>query len=103
MFETIKSVSLIQDNVPLTFLQSDVIRDNNNDNNYNEDKPTEGSIQMKNIYFSYRSKPLVMVCDDFNLSISSGESVALVGVSGCGKVFCNILLSNVLIVTLSLF
>ena len=44
----------------------------------------EGSIEIKNLVFGYSplGNPLI---NDFNLSVKPGESVAIVGSSGCGK------------------
>ena len=44
----------------------------------------KGNIEIKNVTFGYSSleEPLI---SDFSLSISSGESVAIVGATGCGK------------------
>ncbi|XP_002933334.2 ATP-binding cassette sub-family B member 5-like isoform X1 [Xenopus tropicalis] len=45
----------------------------------------KGNIELKNIHFSYPSRPDVKVLNGINLSIKSGQTVALVGQSGCGK------------------
>jgi ATP-binding cassette subfamily B (MDR/TAP) protein 1 len=45
----------------------------------------KGNIEFKNITFKYPSRPNVVVMKNFNLSIKSGQHVALVGESGCGK------------------
>jgi ATP-binding cassette subfamily B (MDR/TAP) protein 1 len=44
-----------------------------------------GDIEFKNIVFEYPSRPNVIVMKHFNLSIRSGQHIALVGESGCGK------------------
>ena len=52
------------------------------------DKPAarpQGVIEIKNINFAYPTRPDIVVCRDYNLRIEAGESVALVGMSGCGK------------------
>jgi ATP-binding cassette subfamily B (MDR/TAP) protein 1 len=52
------------------------------------DKPDQrplGAIEIKNVNFAYPSRPNITVCKDYDLKIAPGESVALVGVSGCGK------------------
>ena len=45
----------------------------------------EGRIDFQNIFFSYPTRPDVPILRGFDLSIKSGEKVALVGSSGCGK------------------
>ncbi|OCT75761.1 ATP-binding cassette sub-family B member 5 isoform X2 [Xenopus laevis] len=45
----------------------------------------KGNIELKDIHFSYPSRPDVKVLNGLNLSIKSGQTVALVGQSGCGK------------------
>ncbi|XP_063931284.1 ATP-dependent translocase ABCB1-like isoform X2 [Zophobas morio] len=47
-----------------------------------------GDITFKNVYFHYPSRPEVKILQDFNLEIKSGQTVALVGTSGCGKSTC---------------
>lgn len=49
------------------------------------EEKSKGAIEIKNINFAYPSRPNITVCKNYNLSIAAGESVALVGVSGCGK------------------
>ncbi|MBQ6936394.1 MAG: ABC transporter ATP-binding protein [Clostridia bacterium] len=42
-----------------------------------------GTVEFKNVYFSYNpDKPLI---EDFSLKVSSGETIAIVGPTGCGK------------------
>jgi ATP-binding cassette subfamily B (MDR/TAP) protein 1 len=53
------------------------------------DRPTtavKGDIEFKDVHFAYPSRPANMVCKGYNLSLRSGQSTALVGVSGSGKV-----------------
>ncbi|XP_078107980.1 ATP-dependent translocase ABCB1 isoform X1 [Sander vitreus] len=44
-----------------------------------------GDIEFKNIHFSYPSRPDVKILNNLSLSIKSGQTIALVGSSGCGK------------------
>lgn len=45
----------------------------------------DGMIELKNVEFSYPSRPEVLIFKDFNLKVSTGRSMALVGQSGSGK------------------
>lgn len=45
----------------------------------------EGSIEYRNVHFSYPTRPEVEVLKGINLAISPGEKIALVGSSGAGK------------------
>jgi len=45
----------------------------------------EGNIELKDIVFTYPTRPTIKVMDGFNLSIKAGESIALCGPSGGGK------------------
>ncbi|XP_056648993.1 ATP-dependent translocase ABCB1-like isoform X1 [Diorhabda sublineata] len=45
-------------------------------------------ITFENVYFDYPSRPDVKILRGFNLKINIGETVALVGSSGCGKSTC---------------
>jgi len=49
-----------------------------------EVKP-KGLITLDNVVFSYPTRPDIAVCNGYNLTINPGETVALVGRSGCGK------------------
>jgi ATP-binding cassette subfamily B protein len=51
----------------------------------------DGKIEIRDLKFSYTpEKPLI---DDFNLSVQSGQRIALVGPTGCGKTtFINLLM-----------
>ncbi|XP_071324542.1 ATP-dependent translocase ABCB1 [Trachinotus anak] len=44
-----------------------------------------GNIEFKNIHFSYPSRPDIKILNDMSLSVKSGQTIALVGSSGCGK------------------
>ena len=44
-----------------------------------------GSVELKQVSFSYPSRPGVRALNDVTLSIASGEQIALVGASGAGK------------------
>ncbi|XP_074509784.1 ATP-dependent translocase ABCB1 isoform X1 [Sebastes fasciatus] len=44
-----------------------------------------GNIEFKNIHFSYPSRPDITVLNNLSLSVKSGQTIALVGSSGCGK------------------
>ncbi len=48
-------------------------------------KNLEANIEFRDIDFSYPMRPEVKILKGFNLKIKSGETVALVGSSGCGK------------------
>lgn len=45
----------------------------------------DGNIEFKNIHFTYPSRPEVKVLNNLSLSLKSGQTIALVGSSGCGK------------------
>jgi len=48
--------------------------------------PVRGEVRLSAVNFAYPSRPNAWVCKDYNLTIKAGETVALVGPSGCGKV-----------------
>lgn len=45
----------------------------------------KGDIEFHDVKFRYPSRPDVQVLKNFNLKVSAGQTVALVGHSGCGK------------------
>ncbi|PIO52328.1 ABC transporter, ATP-binding protein [Teladorsagia circumcincta] len=50
------------------------------------DKPAlKGDIALRNVYFSYPVRRRQLVLQGMNLSVRHGQTVALVGASGCGK------------------
>lgn len=58
-------------------------------NSFSEDgfKPDsiKGNIEFKNVHFCYPSRPDVKVLNNMSLSVKNGQTIALVGSSGCGK------------------
>ncbi|KAH9508579.1 ATP-dependent translocase ABCB1 [Bulinus truncatus] len=44
-----------------------------------------GTIKFQNIFFSYPSRSTVQVLNGLNLDVLPGQTIALVGASGCGK------------------
>uniref|UniRef100_A0ACD5ZNS6 Uncharacterized protein n=1 Tax=Avena sativa TaxID=4498 RepID=A0ACD5ZNS6_AVESA len=46
---------------------------------------TKGDVELKDVYFSYPSRPEKLIFDRFSLHVSSGTTMALVGESGSGK------------------
>eukprot|EP00039_Didymoeca_costata_P027989 m.19650 g.19650 ORF g.19650 m.19650 type:complete len:1278 (-) comp6640_c0_seq1:73-3906(-) len=52
----------------------------------NSKKPDiKGSIEFRNVTFSYPTRPEIKVLDNVSFTANPGEKVALVGPSGCGK------------------
>ncbi|XP_073533888.1 ATP-binding cassette sub-family B member 5-like isoform X1 [Phyllobates terribilis] len=45
----------------------------------------KGNVEFKNVHFCYPSRPKVQVLKGFNIKVKPGQTVALVGQSGCGK------------------
>ncbi|XP_068013050.1 ATP-dependent translocase ABCB1-like isoform X2 [Melanerpes formicivorus] len=48
-------------------------------------KHVQGNLEFQNVYFSYPARPDAEILRGLNLKVSSGQTVALVGSSGCGK------------------
>lgn len=44
-----------------------------------------GHVEMRNVDFSYPSRPEVRILNSFSLSVPAGKTIALVGSSGSGK------------------
>ncbi|CBI30138.3 unnamed protein product, partial [Vitis vinifera] len=44
-----------------------------------------GQVELKNVDFSYPSRPEVRILSDFSLNVPAGKTIALVGSSGSGK------------------
>ncbi|KAK9061212.1 hypothetical protein SSX86_018392 [Deinandra increscens subsp. villosa] len=44
-----------------------------------------GSIELKNVDFSYPTRPEILVLSNFSLKVNGGQTVAVVGASGSGK------------------
>lgn len=45
----------------------------------------EGNIEFRNIHFVYPTRPEVQVLQGLNVKVNKGQTLALVGGSGCGK------------------
>uniref|UniRef100_A0A4W3KD90 ATP-binding cassette sub-family B member 5 n=1 Tax=Callorhinchus milii TaxID=7868 RepID=A0A4W3KD90_CALMI len=45
----------------------------------------KGTVEFKDVYFNYPSRPDVEILRGINLKVESGQTLALVGSSGCGK------------------
>ncbi|KAB0792508.1 hypothetical protein PPYR_14467 [Photinus pyralis] len=51
-------------------------------------KKMEGKITFRSVHFTYPSRPDLKILQGIELTINPGETVALVGSSGCGKSTC---------------
>ncbi|XP_053119930.1 ATP-dependent translocase ABCB1 isoform X2 [Hemicordylus capensis] len=58
--------------------------DSYSETGYKPDK-INGNLDFQNVSFNYPSRPDVQVLKGLNLKVKSGQTVALVGSSGCGK------------------
>ncbi|KAK7086306.1 tRNA N6-adenosine threonylcarbamoyltransferase [Halocaridina rubra] len=47
-----------------------------------------GTVELRNVYFNYPSRPEVKILQGTSLRVEPGQTVALVGASGCGKSTC---------------
>ena len=45
----------------------------------------DGGLSLEKLYFTYPSRPNMPVLQGVSISISAGQTLALVGPSGCGK------------------
>ncbi|XP_055915258.1 multidrug resistance protein homolog 65-like [Eupeodes corollae] len=52
------------------------------------DSELKGNIEFQDVFFSYPSREEVIVLRGLNLKVRAGQTVALVGHSGCGKSTC---------------
>ncbi|VDM67660.1 unnamed protein product [Strongylus vulgaris] len=48
-------------------------------------KEIKGSVKFEKVNFCYPSRPEIKVARNLNIIAREGESIALVGASGCGK------------------
>ncbi len=51
----------------------------------NNKEHVSGTVELKNIHFNYPTRPNVPVLRGLDVSVKVGQTVALVGSSGCGK------------------
>ncbi|GKB17189.1 ABC transporter B family member 6-like protein, partial [Tanacetum coccineum] len=45
-----------------------------------------GSIKLEHVDFSYPTRPEILILSNFNLKVTDGQTVVVVGVSGSGKI-----------------
>uniref|UniRef100_A0A8B9CHE3 ATP binding cassette subfamily B member 1 n=1 Tax=Anser brachyrhynchus TaxID=132585 RepID=A0A8B9CHE3_9AVES len=58
--------------------------DSSSNAGYKPDR-VKGTLEFKNVYFNYPARPDIQILKGLNLKVSCGQTVALVGGSGCGK------------------
>ncbi|NXA31903.1 MDR1 protein, partial [Eudromia elegans] len=58
--------------------------DSSSDDGYKPDH-VKGNLEFRNVYFNYPARPDIKVLKGLNLKVNCGQTVALVGGSGCGK------------------
>ncbi len=58
-------------------------KDEPSDKNFPELASTDGNVTIENVWFSYNPKQKLI--QNFNLSVSPGQKIAIVGPTGCGK------------------
>uniref|UniRef100_A0A8C6YM29 Phosphatidylcholine translocator ABCB4-like n=1 Tax=Nothoprocta perdicaria TaxID=30464 RepID=A0A8C6YM29_NOTPE len=58
--------------------------DSSSDTGYKPDH-VKGNLEFHNVYFNYPARPDIKVLKGLNLKVNCGQTVALVGGSGCGK------------------
>ena len=68
-----------------TASSGDLVEEDVNQVNRDELFELSGKIELRNVNFSYPTRPDVPVCKNYNITINSGEVIAFVGPSGSGK------------------
>lgn len=58
---------------------------NRNNESGLELESVSGLVELKNVDFSYPSRPDVRILNNFSLTVPAGKTIALVGSSGSGK------------------